>query len=217
MRPALPEPRTAIRAALLAAALALPGCAGLVVGGAATVGTAAMQDRGVRGAVTDNAIVLEINHLWFQKSESLFSAVSTQIYEGRVLVTGAVTDPDVRAEAIRLAWQAKGVREIINEVEITDTGGLKAYARDTWSANELRTRLLFAKDINSVNYSVDVVNGTVYIIGVFVSPEEHDRVLTVARNLSGIKRVVTHVIARDDPRRFRPPPGEETAPAKPAT
>jgi osmotically-inducible protein OsmY len=203
-------------AALLAAALALSGCAGLAVGGAATVGTAALQDRGVRGAVTDNAIVLEINHYWFQKSESLFSAVSTQIYEGRVLVTGAVTDPDVRAEAIRLAWQAKGVREIINEVEIADAGGLKAYARDTWSANELRTRLLFAKDINSVNYSVDVVNSTVYIIGVFGSPEEHERVLTLARNLSGVKRVVTHAIARDDPRRFRPPPGDET-PARPAT
>ncbi len=196
-------------AATLALGLGLQGCVGVAVGGAATVGSAAMQDRGVRGAVTDNAIALEINHYWFQKSEKLFGAVQTQIYEGRVLVSGAVTDPDMRAEAIRLAWQAKGVREIINEIEITDEGGLKAYAKDTWAAGELRSRLLFARGVNSANYSVEVVNGTVYLLGVFTDAAEHDRVLGIARSQSNVRRVVSHVIARDDPRRFRSPPGEE--------
>jgi osmotically-inducible protein OsmY len=198
-----------VAAAVLTLGLALQGCVGVAVGGAATVGSAAMQDRGVRGAVTDNAIALEINHYWFQKSERLFAAVQTQIYEGRVLVSGAVTDPDMRAEAIRLAWQAKGVREIINEIEITDEGGLKAYAKDTWAAGELRSRLLFARGVNSANYSLEVVNGTVYLLGVFTDAAEHDRVLGIARSQSSIRRVVSHVIARDDPRRFRSPPGEE--------
>lgn len=195
--------------ATLALGLALQGCVGVAVGGAATVGSAAMQDRGLRGAVTDNAIAIEITHLWLQKSEKLFGAVQTQIYEGRVLVSGAVTDPDMRAEAIRLAWQAKGVREIINEIEITDEGGLKAYAKDTWAASELRSRLLFARGVNSANYSVEVVNGTVYLLGVFADAGEHDRVLGIARSQSNVRRVVSHVIARDDPRRFRSPPGEE--------
>ncbi len=198
-----------VAAAMLALGFALQGCVGVAVGGAATVGSAAMQDRGVRGAVTDNAIAIEINHYWFQKSEKLFASVQTQIYEGRVLVSGAVTDPDMRAEAIRLAWQAKGVREIINEIEITDEGGLKAYAKDTWAASELRSRLLFARGVNSSNYSVEVVNGTVYLLGVFTDAAEHDRVLGIARSQSNIRRVVSHVIARDDPRRFRSPPGEE--------
>lgn len=194
---------------LLALGLALQGCVGVVVGGAATAGSAAMQDRGIRGAVSDNAIALEINHYWFQRSSSLFAAVQTQIYEGRVLVSGAVVDPDMRAEAIKLAWQAKGVREIINEVEVTDEGGLKAYAKDTWTAGELRSRLLFARGVNSANYSLEVVNGTVYLLGVFTDAAEHDRVLGIARSMSNVRRVVSHVIARDDPRRFRAPPGDE--------
>jgi osmotically-inducible protein OsmY len=204
--------KTSLSAALVALAfgLGLQGCVGVVVGGAATAGSAAMQDRGIRGAVTDNAIAIEINHYWFQKSEKLFSAVQTQIYEGRVLVSGAVTDPDMRAEAISLAWQAKGVREIINEIEVTDEGGLKAYAKDTWTAGELRSRLLFARGVNSSNYSLEVVNGTVYLLGVFTDAAEHDRVLGIARSQSNVRRVVSHVIARDDPRRFRSPPGEET-------
>ena len=39
-------------AAMLALGLSLQGCVGVAVGGAATVGSAAMQDRGLRGAVT---------------------------------------------------------------------------------------------------------------------------------------------------------------------
>jgi osmotically-inducible protein OsmY len=194
---------------VLALGLALQGCVGLAVGGAATAGSAALQERGIRGAVSDNAIALEINHYWFQSSEKLFASVQTQIYEGRVLVSGAMTDADKRAEAIRLAWKAKGVREVINEIELTDEGGLKAYAKDTWSAGELRSRLLFARNVNSANYSVEVVNGTVYLLGVFTDAAEHDRVLGIARSQSNIRRVVSHVIARDDPRRFRAPPGEE--------
>jgi len=189
----------------------LPGCVGVVAGAAATGGVAAVQERGFVGTANDNGIALEINHYWFQKSQKMFAALSTQIYEGRVLITGAVTDPDMRAEAVQLAWQAKGVREILNEIEVTDEGGLKAYAKDTWAANELRSRLLFARGINSINFSVEVLNGTVYLLGVSNDQAEQDRVLAIARNLANIRRVVSHIINKDDPRRFRPPPGEEGA------
>ncbi len=200
--------RCVLAAVLLAGGLMLQGCVGAAVGAGAAVGGAAMQDRGVRGAVTDNGIALEINHYWYQESKNnaIFSSISTQIYEGRVLLTGAVTNPDTRAEAVRLAWKAGGIREIINEIEVTDEGGLKNFAKDVWSANELRSRLLFAKGINSANFSVEVVNGTVYILGVFADQAELDRVLGVARNLANVRRVVNHAIARDDPRRFRAPP-----------
>jgi osmotically-inducible protein OsmY len=200
--------RCVLAAGLLAGGLMLQGCVGAAVGAGAAVGGAAMQDRGVRGAVTDNGIALEINHYWYQESKNnaIFSSISTQIYEGRVLLTGAVTNPDTRAEAVRLAWKAGGIREIINEIEVTDEGGLKNFAKDVWSANELRSRLLFAKGINSANFSVEVVNGTVYILGVFADQAELDRVLGVARNLANVRRVVNHAIARDDPRRFRAPP-----------
>lgn len=200
--------RAKFAAALLALAV-LPGCAGLVVGAAATGGVAALQERGFAGTANDNGIALEINHLWLQRSEKMFAALQTQIYEGRVLVSGAVTDPDMRAEAIQLVWKAKGVREVLNEIEVTTEGGLGAYAKDTWSANELRTRLLFARGVNSINYSVEVVNGTVYMLGVATDQAEHDRALNIARNLANVRRVVSHVITRDDPRRTRPPPGEE--------
>ena len=191
--------------AVLLAAGALQGCVAAAVGAGATAGVAASQERGVKGATNDTAIRAEINHYWLQKDEKLFLNCNLQIHEGRVLVTGAVKDADTRAEAIQLAWKAKGVREVINEVEVTSEGGVGAYARDTAIVTELRSKLLFAKDVDSVNYSIESVNGTVYLLGVAQNQAELDKALNIARNVSYVRRVVSHVLLKDDPRRFREP------------
>ena len=194
-----------VPAALLLGAGALQGCVAAAVGAGATAGVAASQDRGIKGAANDTAIRAEINHYWLQKDQSLFGNCNLQIHEGRVLVTGAVKDADTRAEAIQLAWKAKGVREVINEIEVTNQGGVGAYARDTAIVTELRSKLLFAKDIQSVNYSIESVNGTVYVLGVAQDQVELDKALNIARNVNYVRRVVSHVLMRDDPRRFREP------------
>jgi osmotically-inducible protein OsmY len=202
--------RSSVRAMLLPALLmlaagGLQGCVAAAVGAGATAGVAASQERGVKGATNDTAIRAEINHYWLQKDEKLFLNCNLQIHEGRVLVTGAVKDADTRAEAIQLAWKAKGVREVINEVEVTNEGGVGAYARDTAIVTELRSKLLFAKDVDSVNYSIESVNGTVYLLGVAQNQAELDKALNIARNVSYVRRVVSHVLLKDDPRRFREP------------
>lgn len=192
---------------LLLAGLSLAGCIEAAVGAGAAVGTTAMQERGVKGATNDLAIRAEINHQWLNQDHRLFMDLNLQVYEGRALVSGAVKDAQVRADAIQLAWKAKGVREVINEVEVVPNGtGLVDYARDTAITTELKSRLLFAKEINSVNYSVEVVNGSVYLLGVAQTPAELDRVLNIARNIGNVKRVVTHILMKDDPRRFQDPP-----------
>ena len=197
--------RVLLPALLLTSSLALQGCIEAVVGAGATAGVAAAQERGVKGAANDTAIRAEINHYWLQKDEKLFLNCNLQIHEGRVLVSGAVKDADTRAEAIQLAWKASGVREVINEIEVTGEGGFGTYARDTSIVTELRSRLLFAKDIQSVNYSIESVNGTVYLLGVAQDQAELDRVLDVARNVRYVRRVVSHVLMKDDPRRFKTP------------
>lgn len=185
--------------------LALSGCVAAAVTAGATAGVAASQDRGLKGATTDTGIRAEINHYWLQKDQSLFANCNLQIYEGRVLITGAVKDPATRDDAIQLAWKAKGIREVINEIQITNEGGFTAYARDTGIVTELNTRLLFAKDISSVNYSIESVNGVVYLLGVAQSQAELDKTIEIARNLRNVRRVVSYVLMRDDPKRFATP------------
>lgn len=201
------HPRYLILPALLmGATLPLAGCIETAVGAGAVAGNAAMQDRGIKGATTDTAIRAEINHQWLEKDHKMWMALNLQVYEGRVLVSGTVPNEDQRVDAIQLAWKAKNVREVINEVEVTNEGGVVNYARDTSISTQLSAQMLFAKEVQSVNYSVEVVNGVVYLLGVAQSQAELDRVLNIARNIGNVKRVISHVILRDDPKRFAPSP-----------
>lgn len=190
-------------AATLACILTLGGCVATAVGAGAVAGDTALQDRGIKGAVNDSEIRAEINHYWLQKDHKMWMALNLQIYEGRVLVSGAVPNADERADAIQLAWKASGVREVIDEVQVSDEGGIVDYARDEKIETELNAKILFAKGVNSTNYSVEVVNGVVYLLGVAKDQAELDSVLNIARNLADVKKVVSHVLLRDDPARFK--------------
>lgn len=186
---------------LAALAGGLGGCASVVIGSGATVGLAAAQERTVGQAMEDTAILAEINHRLLQRSETLFANVDVEVVEGRVLLTGNVPGPENRVEVARMAWQAKGVREVLNELEINDQSSLRNYAKDVWITTQLKIKLLRDAEISAINYSVDTLNGVVYLFGIAQSQAELDRATGHARNISGVSKVVSHVILKDDPKR----------------
>ena len=90
---------------------------------------------------------------------------------------------------------------MINEIQVTDESGILDYARDTWISAQLKGRLLVDGDVLSINYGVETVNGTVYLIGIAQSEAELARVIEHARGIEDVKRVVSHVVVKDDPNR----------------
>jgi osmotically-inducible protein OsmY len=179
--------------------LSLQGCVSAVIGVGATAGTAAMEERGLAGAADDTALRLRINALLSEKDERLWRKVGMQVYMGRVLLTGTVDTPAMRAEAVRLAWQAEGVKEVINELQLTESGGASGFARDTWISTQLKSALLFDKQVSSINYSIETVLGTIYLIGLAQDRAELDRVMNHARGLSYVKKVVNYVKIKRPP------------------
>ena len=175
--------------------LGLAGCGptGLAVGAGASVATASQTEKGITVAARDLRIRTEINHYLFQKTVDLFSAVSLSVESGRVLLTGAVERPEDRIEATRLSWQADGVREVINEVQVRNGASLTDRAQDIVINKRLQGALLFDKDIKSINFSTDTVNGVVYLFGVARDQSELDRVINHARNLEYVTNVVSYV------------------------
>ena len=173
--------------------LSLQGCDQAVVGAGAMAGSAAMEERGLGGAISDTEIRVRINALLLSKSERMWHKIGLQIHEARVLLTGVVDAPEMRDEAVRLAWEAKGVKEVINEIRIDRSGGIAGFAHDTWISGQLKAKLLLDREVASVNYSIETVGGTVYLLGVARSREELDRVANHARNLDYVRNVVSHV------------------------
>ena len=181
------------------AGLALGACAPVVIGAGVTAGVAASQERGLAGAASDTKIRLQINHLWLQENTSLFSQIGLQVQEGRVLLTGQVPGPETRVTAVRLAWQAEAVIEVINEIEIGDTSSLSDAARDNWIGAQLRARLVGDAAIASINYSIETVNGSVYLIGIAQNQAELDRVIAYAKGIAYVRRVLNYMRLKTDP------------------
>lgn len=179
----------------------LSACAPVVLGAGATVGVAATEDRGVEGVADDLKIRAEINELWFRHDATMFHEIDLRVHEGRVMLTGAVQKPEYRVDAVRLAWQAAGVREVLDEIQVTNSSSFSDYSRDVVIATDLRGRLMFDGQVKNVNYSVEVVNGVVYLMGVAQNQVELDRVIAHARDIRNVKRVVSHVVLKGDPRR----------------
>ena len=169
--------------------------------GAAVGATAAQTEKGFRRSVSDTEIRIAINDLWFKADEQMFRKVNLQVQEGRVLLSGNVAKPEQRLDAVRLAWRAPGVREVINEIDIAESSGLDDQARDAWITKELEATLLLDKAVSSINYSVVTVDKVIYLMGVAQSQAELDRVVGHAKDISYVRRVVNYVLLKDDPAR----------------
>jgi len=174
---------------------------GVAVGAGAMVGTAATSERGLGTTIDDDRIWLEINQAWLAHDADMFEAAKLQVHEGRVLLSGLVHSPDMRVDAVRLAWQVEGVKEVIDEIEVSDAGDFGGFLQDRWIVNQLRNKILFDKEIRSINYSIESVAGTVYLMGLAQSQAEAQRVIDHARDIPYVRRVVSHVRLKDDPAR----------------
>jgi len=177
----------------VAAALMLGGCVPLALGAGGAAAVGASQDRGLEQAVDDNQIAFEINRKLLAKDSKLYSGVSTQVRKGRVLLSGSVPKPEDRVTVTRLVWTIGGVKEVINELKVGEKGGFSQSVSDTTISTKLRARLTGDGDIAGRNYSIETVAGTVYLMGTARSKTELDRVIAHARDISGVRNVVSYV------------------------
>lgn len=191
------------RYSIIFAALAgLSGCIPLLVAGGTETAVVVAQERSVGNAMDDAGILLQIkNKFARQDYKDLLANVEVKVVEGRVLLTGNVDKPDSQIEAVRLAWQVDGVKEVINEVQINDQAGIWNYTRDVWISTQIRSRLLLEKGVRSINYSVITVNQVVYLMGIAQEQLELDKVTHIASTTNYVQRVVSYVRLKDDPRR----------------
>ncbi len=177
----------------------LTGCFAIAAGGVGVTGVGIVQERSFGKGIDDKTILAQINSLYLQEDVgNLFNNVDVEVNEGRVMLTGNVATAESRIQAVKLAWQPKGVKEVINEIQITNKTGIRDIAKDTWITAQVKSKLLFNKDVASINYTVDTVNGVVYLMGIAQNQTELDTVTFVASTIKGVQKVISHVRLKDD-------------------
>ena len=117
------------------------------------------------------------------------SHVNVVSYDGIVLLTGQVEDPDLRSLAEDSIREIRKIRKIHNEIQIGGANSLVARGNDNWLQTKVKAQLLANEDVNASRIKVFVEDGVVYLIGV-VPRVQADAAVGVARTVFGIQRVV---------------------------
>jgi len=185
----------------LLALFTLSGCSpvGMAVGAGATVTNMAMEERGFVNSTKDKVIWADISNRMLARDRKLFQNVDIQVHEGRVLLSGFVQRPEERVEATRLAWEPEGVREVVDEIKLGRSLDGGDFAEDVYLIQQIRLKLMFDRDIRAINYSVDCIRSTVYLMGIARTPAELQRVIDHVRDVPYVRAVVNHVRVRTDP------------------
>ena len=161
---------------------------------------AASKEKGIGTTISDNVIKTKISNLIYKLDKNLINDTKIFVNNGAVLITGKVNKPSNKIELTKLAWNIRGVNEVNNELQITDTSSIKNIARDLASLGEIRARIMSDKLINSLNYSIDVVNDKVYLSGIATSKEEMLLVKNHASSARYVKEVYNYIILNNDKR-----------------
>ena len=185
---------------LLLSSLALTSCIETAVGLGTAAVAASTTEKGFSTSVSDTVIKAKLTDKFIKNDASLVTGVESSVSNGAVLMTGKLDTQDQKILATRLAWEIKGVKEVINEIQIVSEKSIKTTAKDLAASAQLRAALIGDQEISSLNYSIDVVNGIVYLSGVAANEKERERVITHAQALRFAKKVVNYIILSTDKR-----------------
>ena len=161
---------------------------------------AASKEKGLGTSINDNIIKTKISNLIYKYNKDLIADTKVFVNNGSVLFTGKLSYPKDKIEFTKLAWNIRGVKEVNNEIQVTDTTSIKNIARDIASLGEIRARIMSDKSINSINFSIDVVNDKAYISGVATNELEINLVKNHASSARFVKEVYNYIILINDTR-----------------
>lgn len=182
---------------LISLSLSVQGCApALFMGAAGGVTAAASDERGFSGTMSDASIKAKIKMKYMNKSADLATETTVVVNEGKVLLTGVLDSHEMQIDAVRLAWEVEGVKEVVDDTRLGSNKTFGNYAKDAWITTQLKSKLLTDENIRSLNYSLHTVAGTVYLMGIAQDQEELQRVVDHARHTSGVSKVISHVKLR---------------------
>ena len=175
------------------------GCspAGILATGGGGAMVVAEGERSLGTVVDDATIKVNIAAKFLNAGNNLFVNINTSVLEGRVLLTGLVDNQELRIEAIRLVWEAEGVQEIINEIEIGNRSSIKDYANDLWINTQARGVAAKTMGIRSVTFNFETIKGKIYIAGITRRPDLLEETISALKNIKGVNEIVNYVIIKE--------------------
>ena len=184
---------------LLFIGLILSGCAGVASKGIFGTGVSVAFDPRTVGTQVDDSIMqknLTGRILLIDKKYLL--SVKTKVLDGRIFLTGKVDSPEEKLKLTKLAWETSGVRSVRNDIKIKEEFNFQQSAKDILITSQLRSAMIFNKEIKATNYQIDTYKKKIYIYGIALTSEEKDLVIKEAKEILDVEDVIASIILVDD-------------------
>jgi len=179
--------------------LILSGCVGVSSTGIFGTGVSVAFDPRTVGTQVDDSIMqknLAARILLMDKKYLL--SVKTKVLDGRIFLTGKVDNPEEKLKLTKLAWETSGVRSVRNDIKIKEEFNFQQSAKDILITSQLRSAMIFNKNIKATNYQIDTYKKKIYVYGIALTSEEKDLVIKEAEEILDVEDVIASIILVDD-------------------
>ena len=177
----------------------LSGCVGVSSQGIFGTGVSiALDPRTVGTQIDDSIMQKNLTGKIVIKDKKYLLSVKSKVLDGRIFLTGKVDNPEEKLQLTKLAWEIKGVRSVRNDIKIKEEFNFKRSAKDILITSQLRTALIFNKNIKATNYQIDTYKKKIYIYGIALTSEEKDLVISEAKEILDVEDVIASIILVED-------------------
>ena len=179
--------------------LVLSGCVGVASKGIFGTGVSVALDPRTVGTQVDDSIMqknLAARILLMDKKYLL--SVKTKVLDGRIFLTGKVDNPEEKLKLTKLAWETSGVRSVRNDIKIKEEFNFQQSAKDILITSQLRSAMIFNKNIKATNYQIDTYKKKIYVYGIALTSDERDLVIKEAEEILDVEDVIASIILVDD-------------------
>ena len=179
--------------------LIFTGCAGISSKGVFGTGVSiAFDPRSLGTQIDDSVMQKNLAGRLVLRNKRYLLSISTKVLDGRIFLTGRIEDPEEKLQITKLAWETKGVRSVRNDITIKESFNFKQSAKDLLITSQLRTALIFNKEIKATNYQIDTYKKKIFIYGIALTSDERKEVITEAKEILDVKDVIASIVLVED-------------------
>jgi len=162
---------------------------------------AAVEDRSSEDIANDLSIKTKITAEVIDKMGTEAIAINADVYEAKVMLTGAVESQSIKDNAGMLTKGVSGVKRLYNEILVVkaidkEKGAVEGFVDDTVIESKINALLLDAGGVSVTNYRWRSIGGDVFLFGRALSAAEKAKAENVVGGIKGVKSITNRVFVR---------------------
>ena len=173
----------------------LSGCVGVSSKGIFGTGVSvALDPRSVGTQVDDSIMQKNLSARTILMDKKYLLNVKTKVLDGRIFLTGKVDTVEEKLKLTKLAWETDGVRSVRNDIKIKESFNFQQSAKDILITSQLRSAMIFNKNIKATNYQIDTYKKKIYVYGIALTKDEKELVISEAKEILDVEDVIASIL-----------------------